>query len=127
MSFGDDNPFVFGVLHRSALGWRDEHLAAGTAATEASEALHFDGSGAAPGALRAGRRSTLERRGSGHGCRGLVQGGEWPDPAGRPGRERFLDMGLDNRLVADSDGTRLSDGIRTLNVRRSRTSTLSDG
>ena len=37
MSFGDDNPLC------SALGWRDEHLAAGTAATEASEALHFDG------------------------------------------------------------------------------------
>ena len=34
---------VFGVLRRSALGWRDEHLAAGTAATEASEALHLDG------------------------------------------------------------------------------------
>ena len=34
---------VFGVLRRSALGWRDEHLAAGTAANEASEALHFDG------------------------------------------------------------------------------------
>jgi hypothetical protein len=48
-------------------------------------------------------------------------------PSGRPGRERFLDMGLDNRLVADSDGTRLSNGIRTLNVRRSRTRTLGDG
>jgi hypothetical protein len=56
-----------------------------------------------------------------------VQGGEWPDPAGRPGRERLLDMGLDNRLVADTDGTRLNDGIRTLNARRSRTRTLGDG
>lgn len=61
--------FVFGVLRRSALGWRDEHLGGRAAATEASEPLHFRRvAGAAPGALRAGRRSTLERRGSGHGA-----------------------------------------------------------
>jgi hypothetical protein len=33
---------VFGVLRRSALGWRDEHLGGRTAATEASEPLRFD-------------------------------------------------------------------------------------
>lgn len=99
---------VFGVLRRSALGWRDEHLAAGTAATEASEALALRRvAGAAPGALRAGRRSTLQGRGIRVRCRVLVQGGEWSDLADRPGRERLLDMGLDNRLVGDPDGTRI--------------------
>jgi hypothetical protein len=36
-------------------------------------------------------------------CRVLVQGGEWPDPAGRPGRERLLDVGGDIRRLAGID------------------------
>jgi hypothetical protein len=43
MSFGDDNPFVFGVLRRSALGWRDEHLAAGK--RRSGPRLRVDGRG----------------------------------------------------------------------------------
>jgi hypothetical protein len=119
--------FVSGVLRRLALGWRDEHLGGRAAASEASEPLHFDGwlellrvlselvgaapsSGADPG--------TVPRPSAGR---------EWPDPAGRPGRERLLDMGLDNHLVADTDSTRLNDGYTHLERRRSTTRTLGDG